>query len=259
MRPFLPLVALLAAVPATAQTISCVERDTSAPSYAAGGARDVSGRVMICTHKPTGRTFFRKAGGGVPDRAPWETTAAPATPATPPRATGRTAPAGQREAAGVGSGRVATALAPHLGCRGKGEGLRAAARQLGQHPGGIAWMPRPSGDRVHVLNPAGIRFLGWQIDALVHSQHETEADEDVSGDFISYDASFDNLHFAIPMPIEAVAGAVTRQFGKPCTLSRGSSRSCVVFPGPNTARMLTVHEIAPQRTRVTCQWAEYLD
>lgn len=225
MRHALLATALLAATPAAAQDIVCREKATTTLDYSQ--MKDVPGKVLECTHKPTGRTFYRPVGSGTPLKAPWETAAAaPAARAAAP-------PANPQPAA----------LALLQDCTAS----HTSMRELFQKAAPLPSRRSKTLSKAHLgtryinhYSPAGLRLFGFPVEGLAHARM-LEYDEELADD-----VEIDLVVFGVARPREQVMAELRKTL---YSVNPGTFR----HKTRGGANFILVHD-DPAGTVITCEW-----
>jgi hypothetical protein len=226
MRRTLLAGALLAATPAVAQDIVCREKATTTLDYSQ--MKDVPGKVLECTHKPTGRTFYRPAGSGTPQKAPWETAAAaPARPsATPAKPQSATPALAQLQDCTAGHSTV--------------RDLFRNAAPLPSRQSKTLSKAHLGTSYINHYSPVGLRVFGFPVEGLAHArsfEYDEELDDDVVVDLVI---------FGVARPREQVVAELLKTLS---SVSLGTFR----HKTRGGATFIMVKD-DPAGSIITCEW-----
>ena len=235
MRRILLAAALLAATPAAAQTISCIDKETVTRDLIRNAW--IEGKVQECTHKPTGRTFFQPAGSPTPAKAPWETKAAPtAKPATPARPAAASRPAAN-----------ASPFTLLKDCAASHEAIMelfAEAYPLPSPRSRTLSGVHAGTTFINYYDPAGLTVFGFPVEGLAHArkrQRDHDRGSDVQVEFV---------YFGIARPKADVIAALGKQPG----LRKAPGKPVIFSKPPRSGALQVSVEDDPAGSRIICEW-----
>ena len=237
---FLAIALLGISAPAAAQAIVCREQKTSI--YVESQKGEVHGKVLACTHKPTGRVFYQPVGSPTPAKAPWETAAAPPPSAKPPSSPSAKPPASLPATpagnfAALNDCKLALAsVAP----------LFKAAKPLSKPPTRFVPPANPDETVRMFFNPAGLKAFGLPVETLgLVRIPRYDGDEDEYEDGVTY-----QVHLGIARTPSQVVSAIRTSTGVPSRPYLNSTAFWLAAGGTHAIRVFD----DPAGTRVRCEW-----